>query len=77
MVEVCWLTFVEISVLSLATSMFESMWSSMTNSMQLAEECMKQDPSSTQDAAQPLEVIERFAQTIDSSKSNNSSHSSN
>ncbi|KAK4884514.1 hypothetical protein RN001_000785 [Aquatica leii] len=49
-----------------ATSMFESMWSSMTNSMQLAEECIKQDPTNPVDAAQPLEVIERFAQTIDS-----------
>lgn len=53
--------------LILATSMFESMWSSMTNSMQLAEECVKQDPTNPIDAAQPLEVIERFAQTIDSS----------
>ncbi|KAF5283909.1 hypothetical protein FQA39_LY04729 [Lamprigera yunnana] len=49
-----------------ATSMFESMWSSMTNSMQLAEECIKQDPANNIDSAQPLEVIERFAQTIDS-----------
>ncbi|KAF5280262.1 hypothetical protein FQR65_LT03070 [Abscondita terminalis] len=49
-----------------AASMFESMWSSMTNSMQLAEECVKQDPSNPIDSAQPLEVIERFAQTIDS-----------
>ncbi|KAK5648479.1 hypothetical protein RI129_003371 [Pyrocoelia pectoralis] len=49
-----------------ATSMFESMWSSMTNSMQLAEECVKQDPTNETDSAQPLEVIERFAQTIDS-----------
>ncbi|KAB0799030.1 hypothetical protein PPYR_06910 [Photinus pyralis] len=49
-----------------ATSMFESMWSSMTNSMQLAEECVKQDPTNAMDSAQPLEVIERFAQTIDS-----------
>lgn len=71
------LFFKLIFVLLLATSMFESMWSSMTNSMQLAEECMKQDPSSTQDAAQPLEVIERFAQTIDSSKSITLSYASN
>lgn len=48
--------------------MFESMWSSMTNSMQLAEECVKRDSSNSADATQPLEVIERVAQTIDSSK---------
>ncbi|XP_025831922.1 autophagy-related protein 2 homolog B isoform X2 [Agrilus planipennis] len=48
-----------------ATSMFESMWSSMTNSMQLAEECFKQENVNLSDS-QPLEVIERFAQTIDS-----------
>ncbi|XP_049811820.1 autophagy-related protein 2 homolog A [Schistocerca nitens] len=50
------------------TSMFESMWSSMTSSMQLAEECLKQaspDGKST-DEAQPLEGLELFAQTIDS-----------
>lgn len=45
--------------------MFESMWSSMSNSMQLAEECMKQDHS---DSAEPLEGIEKFAQIIESSK---------
>lgn len=50
-----------------ATSMFESMWSSMSSSMQLAQECMKQDSSSNTDNSQPLEAIERFAQTIDSS----------
>ncbi|KRT81121.1 hypothetical protein AMK59_6232 [Oryctes borbonicus] len=49
-----------------ATSMFESMWSSMSSSMQLAQECMKQDVSSNVDNLQPLEGIERFAQTIDS-----------
>lgn len=52
--------------------MFESMWSSMTSSMQLAQECMKQDQtSSAADNAQPLEGIERFAQIIDSSKFRN------
>ncbi|GJQ81045.1 Atg2 [Trypoxylus dichotomus] len=49
-----------------ATSMFESMWSSMSSSIQLAQECMKQDVSSNIDNLQPLEGIERFAQTIDS-----------
>lgn len=47
--------------------MFESMWSSMTNSMQLAQECMKQDALNTAESSQPLEGIERFAQIIDSS----------
>ncbi|KAI4468684.1 autophagy-related 2 isoform a [Holotrichia oblita] len=46
--------------------MFESMWSSMSSSMQLAQECMKQDTSNNVDNSQPLEGIERFAQTIDS-----------
>lgn len=50
-----------------ATSMFESMWSSMTSSMQLAQECLKQELPNAADNAQPLEGIERFAQTIDSS----------
>lgn len=50
-----------------ATSMFESMWSSMTSSMQLAQECLKQEMPNTTDNAQPMEGIERFAQTIDSS----------
>lgn len=47
------------------TSMFESMWSSMTSSMQLAEECLKQG-SSDEKEAEPLEGLELFAQTIDS-----------
>lgn len=51
--------------------MFESMWSSMTNSMQLAQECMEQDALNTADAAQPLEGIEKFAQMIDSSEQTN------
>lgn len=51
--------------------MFESMWSSMTSSMQLAQECMIQDQASAADTAQPLEGIERFAQIIDSSKFRN------
>ncbi|KAE8748880.1 hypothetical protein FOCC_FOCC004474 [Frankliniella occidentalis] len=47
------------------TSMFESMWSSMTSSMQLAEECLKQGNSDEKEA-EPLEGLELFAQTIDS-----------
>lgn len=49
--------------------MFESMWNSMTSSIQLAKECAKQDASnSSSTAQQPYEGIELFAQTIDSSK---------
>ncbi|XP_066992632.2 autophagy-related protein 2 homolog A [Anabrus simplex] len=50
-------------------SMFESMWSSMTSSMQLAEECLKQGATSDgkeAETSQPLEGLELFAQTIDS-----------
>lgn len=49
--------------------MFESMWSSMTSSMQLAEECLKQGSSDGKDTEQPqpLEGLELFAQAIDSS----------
>lgn len=49
------------------TSMFESMWSSMTSSMQLAQECLQQEASNAGNA-QPLEAVELFAQTIDSSR---------
>lgn len=49
------------------TSMFESMWSSMTSSMQLAQECLQQDANNTGNS-QPVEGVELFAQTIDSSK---------
>lgn len=48
--------------------MFESMWSSMSNSMQLAQECMRQENLNAVDSAQPLEGIEKFAQLIESSK---------
>lgn len=49
--------------------MFESMWSSMTSSMQLAEECLKQGSLDGNNAeeSQPLEGLELFAQAIDSS----------
>lgn len=45
------------------TSMFESMWSSI----QLAQECLQQDANNAGNS-QPLEGIEHFAQTVDSSK---------
>nr|CAD7436059.1 unnamed protein product [Timema monikensis] len=72
-------SFVEVTGLTLTvqpkqradtgTSMFESMWSSMTSSMQLAKECFKQERADTKDSqeSQPLEGLELFAQTIDSS----------
>ena len=45
------------------------LFSSMTTSMQLAEECLRQDPTEGElratDAAQPFEGLELFAQTID------------
>ncbi|KAK7872956.1 hypothetical protein R5R35_004266 [Gryllus longicercus] len=51
-------------------SMFESMWSSMSSSMQIAEECLKQSSEGNKEQAvdqgQPLEGLELFAQTIDS-----------
>jgi len=56
----------------LETSMFESMWSSMSSSIQLAEDCLKTENEAeapnSEDAAQTFEGLERFAQTIDSSK---------
>lgn len=46
-------------------SMIESMWSSMSSSMQLARDCLEHEsgPSSQN---QPMEGLERFAQIIDS-----------
>lgn len=44
------------------------MFSSMTTSMQLAQECLKQDSTEGEqyaDAAQPFEGLEMFAQTIE------------
>lgn len=52
------------------TSMFESMLSSMSSSMQLAQECLQEDAKDAGNS-QPLESVELFAQTIDSSKENN------
>lgn len=51
------------------TGMLESMWSSMSSSMQLAQECLEREgdvplvPSST------INGLERFAQLIDNGKS--------
>ncbi|KAI0241927.1 hypothetical protein LSAT2_015473 [Lamellibrachia satsuma] len=46
----------------------DSMLSSMTTSLQLAQECLKEEPSSGEqlaDAAKPFEGLEMFAQTIE------------
>ncbi|XP_066263102.1 autophagy-related protein 2 homolog B [Euwallacea similis] len=48
-----------------ATSMFESMWNSMTSSIQLAEEFVKEAASKKESDNQSIEGIELFAQTID------------
>lgn len=50
------------------TSVLESMWSSMSSSMQLAKDCLEKEGISTTTMGQPLEGLEHFAQTIDSSK---------
>ena len=48
--------------------MIESMWSSMTTSLQLAEDCMKKERDISSDSGnQAFEGIESFAHTIDSS----------
>lgn len=46
--------------------MFESMWSCMTSSMQLAQECLQQEEGLDNTRAPP-EGLELFANTIDSS----------
>lgn len=52
----------------LGTSVLESMWSSMSSSMQLARDCLEKEGISVSAMGQPLEGLEHFAQTIDSSK---------
>lgn len=49
-----------------APSMLESMWSSMSSSMQLAAECLREEEATPD--AHPVEGIEMFAQAIDSSE---------
>lgn len=39
----------------------------MSSSMQLAEDCLRNEKESSEDASQTFEGIERFAHTIDSS----------
>ena len=45
------------------TTMIESMWSSMSSSMQLAKDCIAQEGGVSQ--ISPMEGLERFAQVID------------
>lgn len=45
-------------------SMIESMWSSMSSSMQLAKDCLEHE-SGPNPPNQPMEGLERFAQIID------------
>lgn len=49
------------------TSMLESMWSSMSSSMQLAQDCLEKEGSGLS-AAKKMEGLECFAQTIDNGK---------
>lgn len=50
--------------------MLESMWSSMSSSMQLAKECLEknEDEAATAASSSNMEGLEKFAQTIDNSK---------
>lgn len=52
------------------TSMLESVWSSMSSSMQLAQECLEKEGCGIPASAQSnvMEGLERFAQTIDNGK---------
>lgn len=47
--------------------MLESMWSSMSSSMQLAAECLQEEAGPQE--SNPVEGIEMFAHAIDSSES--------
>lgn len=53
------------------TTMLESMWSSMSSSMQLAQECLEKNEEEAAAASantSNMEGLEKFAQTIDNSK---------
>lgn len=63
---------VSTSVSLTGTTMLESMWSSMSSSMQLAQECLERDADeevATAATSSGLDGLEKFAQTIDNSKS--------
>lgn len=48
--------------------MLESMWSSMSSSMQLAQECLEKEGSEVLVPNNTIEGLERFAQLIDNGK---------
>lgn len=56
-------------------SMFESMWSSVSSSVQVAQECLKsysteEERFNHNSPINSLDGLQKFAQTIDSGKSN-------
>lgn len=62
-----------ISVAGLVDSTYSWASLSMTTSIQLAQECLRQEPSPGEeqaDAAQSFEGLEAFAQTIESGSQN-------
>lgn len=53
------------------TTMLESMWSSMSSSMQLAQECLERNEDeevATAATSSGMDGLEKFAQTIDNSE---------
>lgn len=48
--------------------MLESMWSSMSSSMQLAQDCLEKEGETPLLPANTIEGLERFAQLIDNGK---------
>lgn len=52
--------------------MLESMWSSVSSSMQLAKECLEKEGTGADvnqlNAQNPIEGLEKFAQTIENSE---------
>jgi autophagy-related protein 2 len=48
--------------------MLESMWSSMSSSMQLAQECLEKNEDEESAGTSTMEGLEKFAQTIDNSE---------
>lgn len=51
------------------TGMLESMWSSMSSSMQLAQECLEREGDVPLVPSNTIDGLERFAQLIDNGKS--------
>jgi hypothetical protein len=57
------------------TTMLESMWSSMSSSMQLAQECLEKNEDEETTETSSMEGLEKFAQTIDNSNEDHSTMS--